>query len=540
MNRRDFLKKSVSIAGGLSTVGCDSSHPCLTAKISYPASRSADISSRHPSLHFDADGLQQLRSRAKGTHRRYAETLYKWVDRYRTWMPPAIPDPAAAGAEVPLEHTSAFVTNAALAFVLSQRYEYLQLTRKWASAMCENPDKKRPGYGSGIYAAGLARVYDWLYHYLSVAEQERIRTYLINVVGQMSRGSIVGSDQELWWANVPMHHDNWVAIAGYGEAALAIFGEVEGAAKWADSAKNCLAYSLPWFADDGAWHEGAADWVYAMAPLLWFYGAWQSVVGENLHDVPWLRNTAAYRLYHWLPDDSYIYLNDSFRSGRYNTSGSASCHVLRRLASLFRDGYAQWLADRDEVFDMKSGVKGVYEAPYGEVLRKSQHTQAHCAAWNVLWYDPTVKAMPPTTLPCARHFKNQGVVIMRTGWEKDAAVVSLACAPIAGRHAAERIRSGEKIYYNNHGHAHADYSSFTTASNVFQNSNEFRPAMADAAADFKMLSVSMALNFHSTLLLIYGLRHSKRSRVFVMRSPMPPKPSLANCRLRNTVVTFSC
>jgi len=447
MNRRDFLKNML-IAGGLAA-GCSSSYQCREA------------AAGHPSLHFDADGLQRLRRRAKGKHRRYAEALYKWVDRYHTWMPPAIPEPAAAGAEVPLEHTSAFVTNAALAFVLSQRDDYLQLTRKWASVMCENPGEKCPGYGSGIYAAGLARVYDWLYHYLDDAERKRIRTYLVNVVGQMSRGSVVGSDTELWWANVPMHHDNWVAIAGYGEAALSILGEVEDAYLWADSARNFLANSLSWFGDDGAWHEGAADWVYAMAPLLWFYGAWQSVVGENLHDVPWLRNTATYRFYNWLPDDSYIYLNDSFRSGRYNTSGSASCHVLRRLASLFRDGYSQWLADRDELLDTKSGSEGVYEAPYGKELKKYQHAPAHCAAWNVLWYDPTVKPVSPAELPRARHFKNQGIVIMRTGWEKDAAVVSLACAPIAGQCAAERIRAGQKIFYNNYGHAHFDYSSFT-------------------------------------------------------------------------------
>ncbi len=103
--------------------------------------------------------------------------------------------------------------------------------------------------------------------------------------------------------------------------------------------------AFSWLGDDGGWPEGAADWAYAMVPMLWFFGAWQSVTSSNPHHVPWLQNTFKYRLYHWLPDNSYVYTNDSFRSGRYNTSGSASCHVLRRLAALLGDGYAQWLAD---------------------------------------------------------------------------------------------------------------------------------------------------------------------------------------------------
>jgi len=79
----------------------------------------------------------------------------------------------------------------------------------------------------------------------------------------------------------------------------------------------------------------------------------------------------------------------------------------------------------------------------------------------VLWYDPTVKSIGPENIPRARHFENQGVVIMRTGWEKDDAVISLSCAPLAGQKCAELIRSGEQISSRNYGHAHADYNAFT-------------------------------------------------------------------------------
>jgi hypothetical protein len=203
-----------------------------------------------------------------------------------------------------------------------------------------------------------------------------------------------------------------------------------------------------------------------MVPLLWFFGAWQSVTGSNPHHVPWLQNTFKYRLYHWLPDNSYVYTNDSFRSGRYNTSGSASCHVLRRLAALFGDGNAQWLAEQDEKFDLADGPKNVPQAAYeGSSTQRGwriyPHSQAFCASWNVLWYDASVEAQPPTELPLAHHFTNLGVALLRSGWEDDATVLSFACGPLAGHQAAMRVQNGEERVHNNYYHAHADYNAFT-------------------------------------------------------------------------------
>lgn len=530
LNRRNFLKKSAATIGLFSSVITAPRCRCLLARQTLlpqrrKASQSgkqtdvliarlANIHSKHPSLHFDAKGLEQLRRRATGTHRRYAKMLFDWVDKNKRWSPLDMPYPA--GREVALEQSGAFVTNVALAFVLSQRDEHLRLARKWIMEMLEYPKNGVRNYGFGIYAAGLARAYDWLYHYLIPKEHRKIITNLVQVVSRLYQGSIPDSKGEFWWAKAYMHHDHWIPVGGYGEAALALLGEVKDASKWAARAKTDFDFALSLLDDDGAWHEGPADWCYTMAPLLWFYSAWQSVVGENLHNVPWIRNTAKYRLYHWLPDDSYVYLNDSFRSGRYNTSGSASCHLLRRLASLFRDGYTQWLADRDEAFDMKPGPKGVYQAPYEDLSFTGQpqeypHTQSQCVAWNLLWYDPTVKPIQPTDLPRARHFKNQGIVIMRTGWEDDAAVVSLCCAPLAGQRCAERIRNGEQISSSNYGHAHADYNSFT----LFARGNYFiiPPGYARRSSSFQnVVSVNGAdfvLN-PSINVRIVGFRTEKR------------------------------
>ena len=218
-NRRVFLKRSAFAAGGLTGVISGLRTDSLFA--GYPASeetsdrliaRLARIRSSHPSLHFNAEGQEKLRRLAGGTHRRYAGILFEWADRNRKFSPSEMLERSAN--EVTLEQCGAFVTNAALAFVVSRRDEYLQLSRRWAMEMCEYPLDEVDNYGFGIYAAGLARAYDWLYRDLTVQQRKRIRTSIVNLVGQLYQRSFPGSRGEYWWAQAYIHHDHWVPVGG--------------------------------------------------------------------------------------------------------------------------------------------------------------------------------------------------------------------------------------------------------------------------------------------------------------------------------------
>jgi hypothetical protein len=421
---------------------------------------------RHPRLHLSAADAVRFRQGGTGERARYARMLLEWVDRNRDWSPLARPFDKKFGNTV-LEEEGAFITNAALAYVVSGRPEHLQLARRRALAMCDWPKDGSDYYSLGVFAAALARAYDWLYSEWKPAEIERIRAHLARIIQALHDGSYAGGPKAQWWAVYPLHHDYWIPVGGFGEAALALLGEVPEAAAWAVRARQLFDVSFGWLGQDGAWHEGVGDWCYALAPLLMFFGAWQSAVGENLHERPWLRHTARFRLYHWLPNDRYVGLNDSFRDGRYGPTGAASCHLLRRLASLFRDGHAQWLASRDEVYDLRRGAKGVQRAPheqlsYRDEAREDLHADAYPQAWNLLWYDESVSPKAPAGLPLACHFPNQGGVIARTGWDDPGAtVVSLQCGPLGGQRCAERIRKGEGFAIGNLSHAHAAYNSFT-------------------------------------------------------------------------------
>lgn len=427
-----------------------------------------DKKASHPSLHFDAKGLKTLRKQAKGTHKRYAVRLFEWVDKNRSWSPP--PVTGAQGDEVALEESGAFLTNAAFAYCLSGKDQHFQLARKWALKMCDFPDKAIENYGIGIYAVGLARTFDWLYHDLETTDRETLKSTVVKVVQGMYENAQPGAENPSWWAKSYLHHDFWIPMGGFGESALALIGETDGAVKYAEFAKQNFDIAFSWMGDDGAWHEGVADWCYAMAPMLWFYGAWQGITGEDLHERPWIRNTANYRLYHWLPNNQYINLDDSFRSGRYSTSGSASSHLMRRLASVFRDGHAQWLAEKDEEFDYKPSPKGAYMAPYEGLSYRPEpleypYPESQTATWNMLWYDPSVETKSPTDLPAAHHYDNLDMVVMRTGWSKEDAVISHACGPIAGHALAEVARKGTDIAPNIYYHDHVDYNSFTLFAN---------------------------------------------------------------------------
>lgn len=477
LNRREFISKAGALTSGLAF-----SSPLMTGglKIKYTealltsayvgsiAERLKHINTGHPSLHFNAAKLEQLRNQALVTHKVYAKRLYQWMEHNQSWMPPGVT--GDQGDEVNLEESGAFLTNASMAFCLSGRGEYLEVAKTWALKMCDFPDEIISNYGVGIYAAGLARAFDWLYHDLQTKDRLTIKSSLVHIIRQMYENAQPGAEDPSWWVKSYIHHDFCIAMGGFGEASLAVLGEIDEANKYAAFARANFDIIHSLLGDDGAWHEGVADWCYTMAPMLWFYGAWESVTGENLHDQAWLRKTATYRLYHWLPDNHYINLNDSFRSGRYSTSGSASCHLLRRLASIFRDGYAQWLAERDEAFDLKPSPKGVYQAPYEGLSydfepQEYLYPDSQTVTWNMLWYDPSVKAIAPDLLPTTHHFRNLDIVIMRTGWTQKDAVVSFTCGPLAGHSLANRIEEGMQLSPGSFSHDHADYASFTLFAN---------------------------------------------------------------------------
>ena len=212
--------------------------------------------------------------------------------------------------------------------------------------------------------------------------------------------------------------------------------------------------------DDGAWTEGTADWVYAMSLTYVLFDVNKRISGEDLFQTAMARNAVAYRMYNWLPDNTYIDHHDSFRDGRYNVMGSASCHLMHKLAREQKDGHAQWLAAQEEILDLKYLTQNKAIKSDWHVSKASIVPALHCVGWNFLWYDPTVAAIPPDDLAGFRLFANQGLCIMRTGWRKPDVVCAFTCAPVGGHNARAAVLGGNTALLANYGHVHAQANSF--------------------------------------------------------------------------------
>jgi len=138
---------------------------------------------------------------------------------------------------------------------------------------------------------------------------------------------------------------------------------------------------------------------------------------------------ARFRLYASLPDfKDNVDFGDSCR---WDFSGPGN--TLRALASIFRDGHAQWLAEQ---------------------IENARGASAKILWSEIIFYDSSVPMLPPDALPKTAYFDNIGIVISRSGWSSDAIWTFFKAGPHMG-HLAE-----DKGYYLDNGHMHPDEGNF--------------------------------------------------------------------------------
>ncbi len=428
-------------------------------------SRFNDTVVEHPFLFFSYGDIPHLRAITKTTHKHYYERLKAVCDRFINLSPL---DPSSLSdshdiRQVYFENSMQIIINMSLLYLLTEDVKYKNKAMEWISTFCDYPMNKighDGGYHVGTYAAGIGIGYDFLYNDLSEAERDKIRERLTAVMK-------VGREEAEngWWSQLDIHHDHWVPLGGLGIGAAALYGEAVESKAWMDYFKSRLERSISLIGEDGAWTEGAADWVYAMALTYPFFDIYKRLFGENLFEQPFVENAVVYRIYNYLPDGTYINHHDSFRNGRYNILGSASCHLMRKLAGEFKDGHAQWMADREEQYDFKE-----ISLPEDWIVKRGYEPPAlHSVGWSFLWYDPTVKSTPPDDLPLYHFFNNQGLMILKSGWSEKDITFTFTCAPFAGHAFYEAVKNGNKRFTDKSEiyHIHALNNSF----NLFVNEN---------------------------------------------------------------------
>ena len=418
----------------------------------------------HPFLFFSYKDIPNLKHAIHTTHKQYFDRLKSLCDRFIN-LSPILQDSLSDShdiRQVYFENGTQIIINMSLMYVLTEEKKYKDKAIEWLTVFCNYPISKignDGGYHIGTYAAGVGIGYDFLYIYLNEKEKKEIRDRLISVIELGIRES-----DNSWWSHINIHHDHWLPLAGLGIGATALYGDIDKSKQWADIFKHHIEESMKFIGNDGAWTEGAADWVYAMSLVYPFFDIYKRLFKENMFELSFFKNAVTYRIYNYLPNGSYINHHDSFTNGRYNIMGAASCHLMRKLASEYNNGYAQWMADREEEYDFQKS-----KLPDNWIIKRGYEPPAlHSVGWSFLWYNPTVRSKSPNDLPLYHYFENQGLMILKSGWDKNDITFTFTCAPLGGyaAHLAE-TKDGKKFTKSELYHIHSLNNSF----NLYVNGN---------------------------------------------------------------------
>jgi hypothetical protein len=289
--------------------------------------------------------------------------------------------------------------------------------------------------------------YDLLYHDLTESERGRYRDKLIRQARLLfdyfkpKPGKTYAYSQ----------NHTFIPITGLAVTAYALYDEVDEAPQWAALVRAIYGRVLDTYSTDGYYYEGFEYWIFSTPWLVHYLDAHAHATGEDLYDRPGFRQMHKYVAHSMLPSGQYVFdFGDIFegpltRSGkgaeysRTHPGGNfhTNYNILYRLAQRFRSGEAQGVAD--------------WLKKFGQVNAENY--------WSLLWYDPTVKAVPIQRQPTSHYFADHEVVYWRSNWTGNATAFAFKCGPPEGHHAAKLLKQFPEWRLSS-GHAHPDANSF--------------------------------------------------------------------------------
>jgi len=394
--------------------------------------------------------LENLRAAIQdgGTHTAQWRRLYEQCEWYRVQ-----PDPPK---EPPLESITYFglaAMNLALAYKLTGHREYLGEFWRWTGTAVSYPHWGRarlPDHDldAGWLLHGLSLAYSWLREDLPADQSNQLRDKLI-LQGERMYDYAVEKQGEPWPSSFWQNH-NWIDHNGLATAGYAL-----GRTEWTEQAKTNFATVLEVMTDEGSDYEGPVYWRYGVLWLAAYVNLLENVEGADWwHRFDFMRNTFKWRIQQCAPG----YELNVEHGDCHDRRSSHSVALYYKLASAYRIGEAQWMANlvADKFFWREQYQSGVLPGVMPE------------AAYELLWYDPTVSPVDPaTTTPTTAYFPDLGQINTRTGWGADATLVSFKAAPGGGHKAwdrAEWYRRERGWETASTGHHHPDAGSFVLIS----------------------------------------------------------------------------
>jgi hypothetical protein len=423
--------------------------PTFDELLAYKVALKPELAGVHPRVFVTKAGLDALRERARTTHRAEWEKVTVRLAAMKG-APPPVPGPQERRSQNDVAFAIAEVS---LAYAVERKPEYLAAARAWTLAAIDyepwgytyNKPNTDLAAGHLLYAIGWA--YDLLYDDFTAAERARIRTSLERHAALVYDAFAPKPGRKHAFTQ---NHD-FIPTAGLAVTALALMGESKDAERWAVLARAHHYRAGQLLSPDGYYYEGFEYWIFSSPWLVHFLDAWEHATGENLWNRDVFRNWKTYLAHTLLPDGQRVFdFGDIWEGaltrakagaeyGRVYPGGTlqSNFNVMYRVAARFQDPQAQAVAERYASF----GHSNLEEC------------------WTLLWRDPSLKAAPIDTLPLAHHFKDSGVVYMRTSWGRDATAIAFKAGPPEG-HRVTTLLSGLPEWRLDSGHAHPDAGSF--------------------------------------------------------------------------------
>lgn len=387
------------------------------------------------------DRIDALRNELRTTRAAQWRRLYEQCEWYRGQTPPA-------------EHPTASITyfgpaaaNLALAYRLTGQRGYLDEAWRWISTCIGYPHwgkAKLPDHDldAGWLLHGLSLAYSWLGDDLEPERRDLLRAKL-ELQGTRLYDYTVETEGR-WWSSSFWQNHNWICYAGLATAGYAL-----GREDWTKRARGNFETVFGLLAADGSDAEGVVYWRYGV-PWLAIYADLVEHTEGDWPECAFLANTTTWRLHQCAPG----FEQNVDHGDCHDRRSGHSVALYYKLASAYRDGRAQWLAQQAEQHFWReayaSGVKpGVMPEAFLELL----------------WYDPSVVPEEPGAV--SAYFPDLGQVTTRTGWDDSATYLSFKSAPGGGNgawDAAEGFRREQGWDTLNAGHHHPDAGSFVLVS----------------------------------------------------------------------------
>ena len=321
----------------------------------------------------------------------------------------------------------------ALSYLITDDDTYFNGTKVWMDALVSYDHwqgDESLGAAHGLYNMAIA--YDWLYNDLTGGERTAYETKIAlqtkRFYDAMNRTSPV------WWQGTDYNgNHNYVDVGAMMTGAVALYDVTPGADTYVHRAYDNFTTVLsgPNLIPDGTSQEGISYWSYGMEALLRYFELEKDMFGiDRALTSPNIQNLPFYRLYGGMPNYWQTITMGDGRNWDYYGAG----FILMRVASLFNDQMAQWLAQKINDKRVSSGIVGIDND------------------WrSLLWYDESVGKQDISAMPTYKLFPYLGLFTSRSSWTDDNAFMFAMKAGPPGGH--DMTTAG--------GHVHPDEGGFT-------------------------------------------------------------------------------